>query len=132
MGKNYTPVQQEEMQNRITELVRKNGRMTLNQLERITGAGCLTVRRYVKKAAECGDVYLAGKSDIFPSKQDFLAWREKQTDARVERFLKTPECEVRSYDRTRNVICSECLNSEAMQRVLAFYRGFGSETRLAE
>ncbi|HFZ7410105.1 TPA: DUF977 family protein, partial [Salmonella enterica subsp. enterica serovar Saintpaul] len=30
---------------------------------------------------------------------------------------------VRSYDRTRNVICTECRNSVTMQRVLAFYRG---------
>ncbi|ENC9177604.1 DUF977 family protein, partial [Salmonella enterica subsp. diarizonae serovar (6),14:z10:z] len=28
------------------------------------------------------------------------------------------------YDRSRNSICEECLNSYVMQRILAFYRGY--------
>ncbi|ENP2200710.1 DUF977 family protein [Salmonella enterica] len=123
MGKTYTPVQKAEMQCRITELVRKNGRMTLNQLERVTGASCQTVRRYVKKAAECGDLYLAGTKGIFPSKEDFRTWSEKPSDTRVERFLKIEEGLMSPYDRDNNVICTECRNSEAMRRLMAFYRG---------
>ncbi|EGB0328024.1 TPA: DUF977 family protein [Salmonella enterica subsp. enterica serovar Poona] len=123
MGENYTPAQQAAIQRLITELVRKNGRMTLNQLERATGSGCLTIRRYVKKALECGDLYVSGKNGIFPSEQAFRIWNEKRTDAKVERFLKTPEGVVRTYDPSVNVVCTECRNSEAMQRVLAFYRG---------
>ncbi|EDW2651313.1 DUF977 family protein, partial [Salmonella enterica subsp. enterica] len=52
-------------------------------------------------------------------------------DARITRFLKTPEGVVRSYDRTRNVICTECRNSVTMQRVLAFYRGHYREAKSA-
>ncbi|EBX1236066.1 DNA-binding protein, partial [Salmonella enterica subsp. enterica serovar Typhimurium] len=40
-----------------------------------------------------------------------------------------PEGVVRSYDRTRNVICTECRNSVTMQRVLAFYRGHHREAK---
>lgn len=47
------------------------------------------------------------------------------------RFLKTPEGVVSSYDRTRNVICTECRNSVTMQRVLAFYRGHHREAKSA-
>ncbi|ECC8814842.1 hypothetical protein DNI75_24040, partial [Salmonella enterica subsp. enterica] len=38
---------------------------------------------------------------------------------------------VSSYDRTRNVICTECRNSVTMQRVLAFYRGHHREAKSA-
>ncbi|HCM1914556.1 TPA: DUF977 family protein [Salmonella enterica subsp. salamae serovar 28:r:e,n,z15] len=38
-------------------------------------------------------------------------------------YLEKAEGVVRSYDRTRNVICTECRNSVTMRRVLAFYRG---------
>ncbi len=38
-------------------------------------------------------------------------------------YLEKAEGVVSSYDRTRNVICTECRNSVTMQRVLAFYRG---------
>ncbi|HGJ2890604.1 TPA: DNA-binding protein, partial [Salmonella enterica subsp. enterica serovar Typhimurium] len=52
----------------------------------------------------------------------FLLWKQKREDARITRFLKTPEGVVSSYDRTRNVICTECRNSVTMQRVLSVYR----------
>ncbi|WP_348238483.1 DUF977 family protein, partial [Salmonella enterica] len=64
-----------------------------------------------------------GRSGIFPSVQVFLLWKQKREGARITRFLKTPEGVVRSYDRTRNVICTESRNSVTMQRGLAFYPG---------
>ncbi|EAP1364465.1 DUF977 family protein [Salmonella enterica] len=45
--------------------------------------------------------------------------------------FRTPEGVVSSYDRTRNVICTECRNSVTMQRVLAFYRGHYREAKSA-
>ncbi|ELF1167804.1 DUF977 family protein [Salmonella enterica] len=111
------------MQRRITELVRKHGRMTLTELRRMTGLTIYSTRHYLEKAERCGDVYQAGKRGIFPSEAAFRVWCEKQSDARVERFLKTPERVVKPYDRHQNTICAECRKSEYMQRVLAFYRG---------
>ncbi|EBY6828561.1 DUF977 family protein, partial [Salmonella enterica subsp. enterica] len=66
-----------------------------------------------------------------PSEQAFLLWKQKREDARITRFLKTPEGVVSSYDRTRNVICTECRNSVTMQRVLAFYPGYYREAKSA-
>ncbi|EAQ9999241.1 DUF977 family protein [Salmonella enterica] len=126
MGRNYTPAQQEEIQNRITELVRKHGRMTLNQLQQMTRTSSGTVRRYVDRAAACGDLYRAGKHGIFPSQQAFRDWRENLADE----SLKAQERGARSDARSDNAIFEECRNSEAMQRVLSFYRGI-SETMLA-
>ncbi|MBR7453964.1 DUF977 family protein, partial [Klebsiella pneumoniae] len=76
-----------------------------------------------ENVASGGDLNQAGRSGIFPAEQAFMLWKQKREDARITRFLKTPECVVSSYDRTRNVICTECRNSVTMQRVLAFYRG---------
>ncbi|EJN9119768.1 TPA: DUF977 family protein, partial [Salmonella enterica subsp. enterica serovar Bareilly] len=100
-----------------------HGRMTFGELRKITGLTIFSARHYLEKAESCGDLYQAGRSGIFPSEQAFLLWKQKREDARITRFLKTPEGVVRSYDRTRNVICTECRNNVTMQRVLAFYRG---------
>ncbi|EBS0894983.1 DUF977 family protein, partial [Salmonella enterica subsp. enterica serovar Abaetetuba] len=37
MSRNYTPEKRDEIQKRLTELVRKNGRMTFGELRRMTG-----------------------------------------------------------------------------------------------
>ncbi|EGG3071171.1 DUF977 family protein [Salmonella enterica] len=66
----------------------------------------------------------AGRSGIFPSERDFRIWKQKQDDARVERFLNARLIAGEPYDRSRNSICEECRNSDVMQRVLAFYRGY--------
>ncbi|EAX9516299.1 DUF977 family protein [Salmonella enterica] len=88
----------------------------------ITGLTIFTARHYLEKAESCGDLYQAGRNGIFPSEQAFLLWKQKREDARITRFPKTPESVVSSYDRTRNVICTECRNSVTMQRVLSVYR----------
>ncbi|EJX1820941.1 DUF977 family protein, partial [Salmonella enterica] len=108
MGKNYTPEQKAEIQKRLTELVRTHGRMTFGELRRMTGLTIFTTRHYLEKAESCGELYQAGRSGIFPSEQAFRRWKQKREDARIARFLKTPEGVVSSYDRTRNVICTEC------------------------
>lgn len=95
---------------------------TFGELRKITGLTIFTARHYLEKAESCGDLYQAGRSGIFPSEQAFLLWKQKREDARITRFLKTPEGVVSSYDRTRNVICTECRNSVTMQRVLSVYR----------
>lgn len=61
MSKNYTPEKREEIQRRITELVRKHGRMTLTGLRKMTGLTMYSTRRYLDKAERCGDVYQAGR-----------------------------------------------------------------------
>ncbi|ENB7863579.1 DUF977 family protein, partial [Salmonella enterica subsp. enterica] len=106
-------------------------RMTFGELRKITGLTIFTARHYLEKAESCGDLYQAGRSGIFPSEQAFRLWKQKREDARITRFLKTPEGVVSSYDRTRNVICTECRNSVTMQRVLAFYRGHYREAKSA-
>ncbi|AXD05107.1 DUF977 family protein [Salmonella enterica subsp. enterica serovar Brandenburg] len=123
MSKNYTPEKREEIQRRITELVRKHGRMTLTGLRRMTGLTMYSTRRYLDKAERCGDVYQAGRGGgIFPSEEAYRAWK-KQAKADAGLIWKLPDGEIRRYDRHHNVICRECRKSEYMQRVLAFYRG---------
>ncbi|WP_409529130.1 DUF977 family protein [Salmonella enterica] len=90
----------------------------------ITGLTVFTARHYLSEAERCGDLYQAGRSGIFPSERDFRIWKRKQDDARVERFLNARLIAGEPYDRSRNSICEECLNSYVMQRILAFYRGY--------
>ncbi|EAS1962362.1 DUF977 family protein [Salmonella enterica] len=124
MSKNYTPEEQDEIQKRLTDLVRKSGRMTFGELRRMTGLTIFTARHYLEVAERCGELYQAGRSGIFPSEQDFRIWKRKQDDARVERFLNARLIAGEPYDRSRNSICEECRNSYVMQRILAFYRGY--------
>ncbi|EMD3607494.1 DUF977 family protein [Salmonella enterica subsp. enterica serovar Pomona] len=124
MSRNCTPEKREEIQKRLTELVRKNGRMTFGELRKITGLTIFTARHYLEVAERCGDLYQAGRSGIFPSERDFRIWKQKQDDARVERFLNAKLVAGEPYDRNRNSICEECRNSYVMQRILAFYRGY--------
>ncbi|ASG70935.1 DUF977 family protein [Salmonella enterica] len=131
MSRNYTPAQKAEIQKRLTELIRTHGRMTFGELRKITGLTIFTARHYLEKAESCGDLYQPGRSGIFSSEQAFLLWKQKREDARITRFLKTPEGVVSSYDRTRNVICTECRNSVTMQRGLAFYPGHYREAKSA-
>ncbi|EFO2672041.1 hypothetical protein B6P68_28930, partial [Escherichia coli] len=53
MAKPFTPEQREELKARIIGLVRKNGRMTMSQLERATGAGWHSVRRCLVDVLAC-------------------------------------------------------------------------------
>ncbi|EDC5554200.1 DUF977 family protein [Salmonella enterica] len=124
MSRNYTPEKRDEIQKRLTELVRKNSRMTFGELRRMTGLTIFTARHYLEKAESCGELYQAGRSGIFPSERDFRIWKRKQDDARVERFLNARLITGEPYDRSRNSICEECRNSYVMQRILAFYRGY--------
>lgn len=124
MSRNYTPEKRDEMQKRLTDLVRKNGRMTFGELRKMTGLTIFTARHYLEVAERCGDLYQAGRSGIFPSERDFRIWKRKQDDARVERFLNAKLVAGESYDRNRNSVCEECRNSYVMQRILAFYRGY--------
>ncbi|EBC2122845.1 DUF977 family protein [Salmonella enterica] len=124
MSKNYTPEKRDEIQKRLTDLVRKNGRMTFGELRRVTGLTIFTARHYLSEAERCGNLYQAGRSGIFPSERDFRIWKRKQDDARVERFLNARLIAGEPYDRSRNSICEECRNSYVMQRILAFYRGY--------
>ncbi|MGF2865660.1 DUF977 family protein [Salmonella enterica] len=126
MSGNHTHEELKDIQKRLTELVRKNGRMTFGELRRRTGLTIFTARHCLDEAQRCGDLYQAGRSGIFPSERDFRIWKRKQDDARVERFLNARLITGEPYDRSRNSICEECLGSEAMQRVLAFYRGYGA------
>ncbi|ECJ2446041.1 DUF977 family protein [Salmonella enterica subsp. diarizonae] len=98
--------------------------MTFGELRRVTGLTVFTARHYLSEAERCGDLYQAGRSGIFPSERDFRIWKRKQDDARVERFLNARLIVGEPYDRSRNCICKECRNSNVMQRILAFYRGY--------
>ncbi|EHK3002082.1 DUF977 family protein [Salmonella enterica subsp. enterica serovar Poona] len=119
MGKNYTPERRAEIQCRLTELVRKHGRMTFTELRKKVGLTIYSTRHYLEKAERCGEVYLSGRDGIFPSEKAYRAWK-KQTKVDADLIWKLPDGEIRRYDRRHNVICRECRNSNVMQRVLAF------------
>ncbi|EEC8992107.1 DUF977 family protein [Escherichia coli] len=80
-----------------------------------------------------GDVYNSGYG-LFPSEQARKDWqnaRKKLSRAKLKKpvvvdpdlIWSLPDGEIRRYDRQLNIICSECRNSEVMQRVLIFYTG---------
>lgn len=124
--KSYTEEKKDEFRKRIKALVRVNGRMTLNSLERRTGAGSLTVQRYVKQLVEAGELYQApGRGGgIFLSEKDFLDRKEQIAEERYNRYMSRPVKSFSPYNRNENGVCEECRNSEGMRRVLAFYRGY--------
>ncbi|OSK25440.1 putative exclusion protein ren of cryptic prophage [Escherichia coli M056] len=128
----YTQEQREELKMRIVELVYKNGYMTMLQLVEVTHVSRESVRRYLKELSNQERVYYKPSLGAFPTEHAFCEW-QNQTGWRervlVKKGSQLNEAEVRAYDRHQNIICSECRNSEAMQRVLAFYRdGFQEAT----
>ncbi|EIX3197677.1 DUF977 family protein [Salmonella enterica] len=64
MSRNYTPEKRDEIQKRLTELVRKNGRMTFGELRKMTGLTVFTARHYLEVAERCGDLYQAGRTAV--------------------------------------------------------------------
>lgn len=134
MAKPFTPEQREELKARIVGLVRKNGRMTMSQLERATGAGWHSVRRCLVDVLACGDLYMSGEYGVFASEQALKDWqnaRKKLSRAKAKKpaavdpdlIWSLPDGEIRRYDRRQNMICRECRESEVMQRILTFYWG---------
>ncbi|HDI6025851.1 TPA: DUF977 family protein, partial [Escherichia coli] len=115
---------------RIIGLVRKNGRMTMSQLERATGAGWHSVRRCLVDVLACGDLYMSGEYGVFASEQAYREWRKTPAAVDPDLIWSLPDGEMRRYDRHLNIICRECRKSEAMQRVLAFYQGNFQEVML--
>lgn len=130
MAKVYTPEQREELKARIISLVRKNERMTMSQLERATGAGWHSIRRCLVDVLACGDLYMSGKYGVFASEQAYHAWRKMPQKSDSALVRKLPDGEIRRYDRRHNIICRECMRSETMRRVLAFYKGNIQEPEL--
>lgn len=122
MGRNYAQEESEQIQQRLVALVRQNGRMSFVRLRKMTGLAIFTMCHQLEKAAERGEVYLAGKHGIFPSMADFLKWRNSRKPVQSRRAQEAMEVVVGRYDRENNVICQECRNSPSMRRVLAFYR----------
>ncbi|EGX5147248.1 DUF977 family protein [Salmonella enterica] len=129
MSMDYVSEGKVEIQKRLTDLVHRNGRMTLRDLRMATGLTTAMIHHYLEKARGCGDLYLAGKSGIFPSERDFLIWKQERKEAREEHFLNAPVNAGVPYDRSRNSVCEECRNSYVMQRVLVFYRGYQGNKR---
>ncbi len=126
MGAVYTEERREILQRHIVDLVRKNGRMTMSQLVSATYASHDAVRRYVKTLVSQGEAYVVSGRGVFPSEQVFREWLAGQ--AGKTRLIRKPAQKqgrtgAQPYDRLQNIICRECRNSEAMQRVLAFYQG---------
>lgn len=85
MAKPFTPEQREELKARIIGLVRKNGRMTMSQLERATGAGWHSVRRCLVDVLACGDLYMSGKYGVFASEQARKDWQNARKNSRGQR-----------------------------------------------
>lgn len=75
MAKPFSLEQREELKARIIGLVRKNGRMTMSQLERATGAGWHSVRRCLVDVLACGDLYMSGEYGVFASEQVLKDWQ---------------------------------------------------------
>ncbi|HAZ3607676.1 TPA: DUF977 family protein [Escherichia coli] len=131
MAKVFTSEQREEVKMRIVELVRRDGRKTRKQLENEIGATRHLIEVLAKELVASGVVCGSGYG-IFPSEQARKDWikahkemskgaAKKKSDPDL--IYSLPDGEIRRYDRRLNIICRECLNSEVMQRVLAFYQG---------
>lgn len=133
MARVFTQEEREEVKARIVELVRQSGRETLRQLEAKTGATRYLMSVLARELAASGDVYISGYG-LFPSEQARKDWQNTRKKLSRENLKKSsvvdpdliwslPDGEIRRYDRRQNIICSECRNSDVMQRVLMFYMG---------
>lgn len=122
----FTPEKRALLQVEIVRLLRSKGRMTVPQLGDAIHVSHDFVSRSLKALTNLGEVYYSPSHGAFPTEKAFREWLN-QTGQRerslVKKGLQLDEAEVRAYDRYQNIICSECRNSEVMQRVLAFYRG---------
>lgn len=131
MAATYTPEQREKMQQRIAELVIKNGRMTMSELERETGASWHTLRRCLVDVLSSGSLFLSGKHGVFPSEKAFNVWRKTQTKKRVKCQQEMPRGEIRPYDRHNNVICRECRHNwkgYQVHKIFGSSRGAGIQS----
>ncbi|EFO1270115.1 DUF977 family protein [Escherichia albertii] len=131
MGNVFTPEYRKQLKARIVELVQRDGRKTRKQLEDETGATRHLIEVLAKELVVSGAVYGSGHG-IFPSEQarkDWIKACKKMSRAAVKKksdpdlIYSLPDGEIRRYNRRQNIICLECRQSEAMQRVLAFWKG---------
>ncbi|MCX1960521.1 DUF977 family protein [Escherichia coli] len=141
MAKVFTQEEREKIKGQVVELVRRSGRETLRQLEAKTGATRYLMSVLARELVASGDVYNSGYG-LFPSEQARKDWqnaRKKLSRAKLKKktpvvdldlIWSLPDGEIRRYDRRLNIICSECRQSEVMQRVLAFYQGNYQEVML--
>ncbi|HAJ0748705.1 TPA: hypothetical protein HL518_02585 [Escherichia coli] len=123
-----------KIKGQVVELVRQSGRETLRQLEAKTGATRYLMSVLARELVASGDVYNSGYG-LFPSEQARKDWqnaRKKLSRAKLKKktpvvdpdlIWSLPDGEIRRYDRRQNIICSECRESEVMQRILTFYWG---------
>ncbi|KQJ46455.1 DUF977 family protein [Escherichia coli] len=129
----YTQEEREKIKGQVVALVRQSGRETLRQLEAKTGATRYLISVLAKELVASGDVYNSGYG-LFPSEQARKDWqnaRKKLSRAKGKKpsmvdpdlIWSLPDGEIRRYDSRHNMVCRECLESEVMQRVLAFYQG---------
>lgn len=133
MAKVFTQEEREKIKGQIVDLVRQSGRETLRQLEAKTGATRYQISVLARELVANGDVYNSGYG-LFPSEQARKDWqnaRKKLSRAKGKKpsmvdpdlIWSLPDGEIRRYDSRHNMVCRECLESEVMQRVLAFYQG---------
>ncbi|HBC0725991.1 TPA: DUF977 family protein [Escherichia coli] len=134
MVKVFTQEEREKIKGQVVELVRQSGRETLRQLESKTGATRYLMSVLARELVASGDVYNSGYG-LFPSEQARKDWqnaRKKLSRAKLKKktpvvdpdlIWSLPDGEIRRYDRRQNIICSECRESEVMQRILTFYWG---------
>ncbi|HFV0537370.1 TPA: DUF977 family protein [Escherichia coli] len=134
MAKVFTQEEREKIKGQVLELVRQSGRETLRQLEAKTGATRYLMSVLARELVASGDVYNSGYG-LFPSEQARKDWqnaRKKLSRAKLKKktpvvdpdlIWSLPDGEIRRYDRRQNIICSECRESEVMQRILTFYWG---------
>ncbi|EGI41116.1 putative bacteriophage protein [Escherichia coli TA280] len=134
MAKVFTQEEWEKIKGQVVELVRQSGRETLRQLEAKTGATRYLMSVLARELVASGDVYNSGYG-LFPSEQARKDWqnaRKKLSRAKLKKktsvvdpdlIWSLPDGEIRRYDRRQNIICSECRESEVMQRILTFYWG---------
>lgn len=141
MAKVFTPEEREKIKGQVVELVPLSGRETLRALEAKTGASRYYISTLARELVASGDVYNSGYG-LFPSEQARKDWqnaRKKLSRTKVKKpvvvdpdlIWSLPDGEIRRYDRRLNIICRECLKSEVMQRVLAFYQN-GFRERLGD